>query len=122
LGDDNLLHRLPDFHQLSRAGGGVRLQLAALRPAIGVVVVSHVADQQIPGRLVHDQTQVTAHPHGGKVRVLGTDQHVEAETGTGRIHLQIKDSGLDQLLLGIGQLNQAINKGISDSKFHKPSI
>src|SRR6266446_8461376 len=45
-GDDDLLYPLADLHELRRARGRVRLQLAALGPRIRLVVMVHVAEQQ----------------------------------------------------------------------------
>ncbi len=43
--DEDLLDGFPDFHELGCAGLGVRLQLPALGPIIGAVVVVDVAKQ-----------------------------------------------------------------------------
>ena len=59
LRDGDLLDRLPNLNELGRAGLGMRLELATLSPAVGIVVVVRVAQQQTAGRPVDDQADGT---------------------------------------------------------------
>ena len=45
-GNDDLLHRLPNFHELRRAGLGVGFELPPFGPLIRVVVMTDIAQQQ----------------------------------------------------------------------------
>ncbi len=58
--DENLLNALTDLDQLRRTGFGMRLQLAPLRPFVGVIVMADIAKEQAVLRLVNDQSDVAA--------------------------------------------------------------
>ena len=116
--DDDLLDGLADFDQLRGARFGMRLQLAAFRPVIGLVVVIDVAEQKAGGRLVNDQPDVAAHPHRPEVLVLCLVELVEAHAGIGRVELQVERRRLDGLLLVAGQSGEAVGEGVGDAEFH----
>ena len=52
--DLNLAHHLADLYELRRTDVRVLFKPPAFRPAIGVVVLPDVAEQEVGGRLVHD--------------------------------------------------------------------
>lgn len=45
-------------------------------------------------------------------------QLVQAHVGIDRVHLQIENRGLDQLLFAIGQMREAFGEGIGDEEVH----
>ena len=53
--------------------------------------------------------------------VFGLLDPVQAHAGVRRVHLQIKRSGLDRLLLLASQACQAIGEGVGDAEVHRRS-
>ena len=66
-GDLDLFDGLAHLHELGRAGTGMGLQPAALRPVVGLVVVVDVAEQQAGLRAVGDDANVGADACGQKL-------------------------------------------------------
>ena len=85
-------------------------------------MVPHVTDQQVTRRLVHDQADIAADAHRGKVGILGMVELVKTQAGAGRVDLQIKNGGLDRFLILVGQLCQAVYKGVCDAEFHQSHL
>ena len=65
-----LLHRLQYLDELHRACLRMRLDPPPLGPAVGLVMMVDVAEQQARARAMNDDADVLAHPHRGDVRVL----------------------------------------------------
>ena len=103
----NLLHDLPQFHQLGGAVGGVHFQLPALRPPVGVVVAAYVAEDDILPGPVQDDAQVQVHPGRPEIRIAGSGQAVQAEARLGKVGLKVEGGGLGRLLLLVGQPGEA---------------
>ena len=118
-GDRHLLNPFPDLDQLGRAGPRVGLDLSALGPLVGVVVVADMDQKQAGRGPVDDQPDVPVHPHRPEVRVPGPVELVEAQPGRGGIGLEIEHGDLHRLLLLVGQAVQARVEGISGAEFHK---
>ena len=116
--DNDLLHRLADFHQLRGSGLRMGFQLPPLGPVVGFVMVTHEAEQQAALRSVNDEPDVRAHAHRPEVLVLRLFELVEGQARTGGIHLQIKGRGLDGFLLVTGQPCEAVGEGIGDAEVH----
>ena len=94
-------------------------ELAPFRPVIGILMMTDITDQQAARRLVHDQADIAADAHGGKIGILGAVEFVKAHAGAGRVDLQVEDRGLDRFLFLVAQLGQAVDKGICNAKFHQ---
>jgi hypothetical protein len=96
----------------------MRLQLAAFRPLIGLVVVIGVAQHQAVFEAVDDQPEVARHPHRPEVLVLHLVELVEAHAGVGGVDLQFQRRQPDGLLLVVRQPRKAFNEGRGDAEFH----
>ncbi len=94
------------------------LQLAALSPVIGPVVMRGVAQQQAVLAAVDDDPDVGAHPQGPKVLVAGLVELMELESRVGRVHLEIKRGRLHLLLLVTGEPGEARSERVRDSELH----
>ena len=118
LRDDNLTHRLADFHKLRRASLRVGFQPPPLRPLVGFVVVIDVAQQEAAPRPVNDQPDIQAHPHRPEVGIFGLVELVELEPRLRRVQLEIEGRRLHRLLLIAGKLGEAVRKRIRNPEFH----
>jgi hypothetical protein len=98
----------------------MRLQFSPLGPAICVVVVTGVTQQQALVRSVNDQADIPVHADGGEVLVFGLFQLVELHSGAGRVDLQVKSGRLNRLLFVAGQLGEAVGKCVGDAEVHVP--
>jgi hypothetical protein len=116
--DDHFLDRLADFHELRRAGLWMRLQLAPLRPVVGLVVVVHVAKEQASLRLVDDQPDVAAGANGPEPLVLRLVELVKSQAGTRWVRLQVEGRCLHGLLLVSAQTREAFGESVGYSKIH----
>ncbi len=115
-GDDDFLDRLANLHQLRRAGLRVRFQLPALGPAVGLVMVIDVAQQQACGSPVHDQPDIAADPHRPEVRVFRFVEFVQLHAGLRRVQLQVEGGDFDRFLLLAGEPRQAIRERVGDGR------
>ncbi|MFQ5651411.1 MAG: hypothetical protein ACE5IY_15855 [bacterium] len=116
--NNDFLHPLPNLHQLRRAGLWVCFQLTPRRPAIGLVVVPYIAQQQAIVSSVHNQAKIPAHPHRAEIGISRPIQLMEFHPRLRRIELQIERRGLDGLLLFVGQPRQAGGEGVGDAEVH----
>jgi hypothetical protein len=118
VGDPDLLHGLAYLDELGCARLRMRFELPPLRPAIGLMVMSHVAEQEARFGLVNDQADVAVDPHGPEILVLCPIKLVKAHAGAGRIELKIECRRFDRLLLFAGQTGEAVGKAIGDQELH----
>lgn len=118
LGKRNLFYGLPDLDQLRRAGLRVRLQLPPFRPVIGVVMMADIAQEHAFRRPVNDEPDVAADTNGPEIRIPGLVQLMEPHARTGGIQLEVKGRRLDELLLFVVQLCEAVGKGVGDTEVH----
>ena len=72
-----IFHPFAHFHQLHGAGGGVAFNLAPFRPAIGLVVMIHIGQQQAGIPAMHNQPDIRIHPHRPEILVHRTIQLME---------------------------------------------
>ena len=79
LEDFDFFDALADFDKLHGAGRRVPLDLAALGPFVGGVMMIDVGEQQARRGTMHDQPDVGVHPHRPEIRVLGAI--ADASTG-----------------------------------------
>ena len=118
-GDLNLPDSLLYLDDLHRAGTGMGLHSAAMRPLVGVVVVVDVAQRHAVARLVDDYADVLIHTGGSKAAVPGSLNAVHPESGAHRIGLQIEHCRLDCCLLARAQLREARCKRGGDPELHQ---
>ena len=118
----DLAHRLAHLDELSSARLRMALQLAALGPRVGVVVVVDVTQQEARVGLVHDDPDVAAHAHRPEVFVFRPVELVELEPRMSRVHLQVEGRGLHGLLIVVGQLVQAARERVRDPEFHQSTL
>ncbi len=97
---------------------GCALDAPPLGPAIGLVVVVDVGEQQARGGAVDDEPDVRVHPHGPEALVLRAVELVEGQAGRGGIHLQVEGGHLHRLLLLAGQAAEAVGEGVGDAEVH----
>lgn len=109
---------LADFDELHRARRRVPLDLAALGPFVGVVVVIDIGEQQAGLRAMHDQPDVGVDAHRPDIGVLGAIEPVERQPRRRRVHLQIDSGGLHRLLILRGQPRETAGEGVGDAEFH----
>ena len=69
--DFDLAHHLTDLDKLRRTGVRMLFKPPALRPAIRIVVVADISEQEIGRRLVHDHAHALTDPHRPEVLVPG---------------------------------------------------
>ena len=84
----DLLNTLAHLDDLRCARLGVCFDAATLRPGIGVIVVSDIADQKAVLGLVDDQANVTIDPHRPEIGVLRLVDAVELKPRRGGVHLR----------------------------------
>ena len=114
----NLFDPLADLYQLRSTGARMRFQLAALGPAIRLIVMIDVTQQQASRGFVHDQADIAADPHRPEVRILRPIEFVEVHSRVCRVQLQIKGCGLHRFLLVAGEAAEAVGEGVGDSEVH----
>jgi len=117
--DDDLAHGLPYLDKLRGAGLRVGLQLTSLGPAIRLVVMVDVAQQQAARGSVDDQANVAADAHRPEIPVLRLIEFVKAETRIGRIELEVERGGLNGLLLVACETGEAVREGVRDAELHR---
>ena len=98
-GNGYLLDGLSYLDKLSGASPWMGLQLPALGPPIGVVVVVDVAQHEAVLRLVDNDPDVSADPDRPEVSVTRTFYFVKLQARTEWVHLKIEGCSLDGLLL-----------------------
>src|SRR6266567_7053966 len=81
---------------------GVRLEPAALSPAVSRVMMIDVAEQQAVACLMNDQPDVAAGAHRPEVLVFGAVDSVEVHARLRWVELQVEGGGLDEFLLVAG--------------------
>ena len=59
--DLDLAHHFADLDELRRTGVGMLFEAPAFRPAIRIVVLPDITEQEIGRRLVHDHAHATIH-------------------------------------------------------------
>ena len=116
--DCHLLDALANFHDLQGAGLRMRLDPAALGPAIGVVVMADIGEQQAAAGLVHDDADVAADPDRPEIRVLGIVDPVVLKPRPVRLGLQVEDRELHLLLLVAGKLPERGCEGVGEDGRH----
>ena len=115
----NLLHDLPQFHQLVGAVGGVHFQLPALRPPVGVVVAAYVAEDYVLPSPVQDDAQVQVDPGRPEIRIASVPViRCRLKTGVREVGLEVKGSGLSRPLMLVGKPCQAGCKGVGYAELH----
>jgi hypothetical protein len=107
---------------LNGAGARMRLDAAALRPGIGVVMVTDVGGQQTVAGLVDDQADVAADARRPEIGVLALVDAVQLEAVAGRVHLEIEDTGLYGFLVVAGQAIERRSEGVGDQEVHRPTL
>jgi len=112
----DLAHRLADFDELSGAGGGVCLELAAFGPGVGLVVMVDVAEEERVVGLVNDEPDVGTHSHGPESPIARFVQFVELHPGRGGVQLEIEGGGLDGLLLVTRETGEGVGECIGDAE------
>ena len=118
-GHRDFLDDLAQLDQLGRAGGGVGLQLATLRPPVGIVVTPDVAQDHILAGAVEDDPQVEVDASRPEIGIPGVAQPVHAQPGLGRIGLQVKGGGLGRPLLLVGQPAETRRERVGDAELHE---
>src|SRR5579863_5676 len=118
LRDDDLLHRLPNFDELRRAGLGVCFELPPFGPLIRVVVMTDIAQQQTGIGAVHDQPHIARHPNRPKPPILRLVEPVELQTRMRRVHLEIERRRLNSLLLIARESGEAIRERVGNPELH----
>ena len=113
-GNGDLLDGLPHLDQLRSAGSRVGLQLPALGPPVGIVVVVNVAEHEAVLRLVNDDPDVEVDPDRPEVGVPRAIEPVQLEARARWVDLQIERRGFDGLLLIAGQPRKAGRERIGD--------
>ena len=106
----DLAHDLADLDELRRARARMLFDAPAFRPAIRIVVLSDVAEQEVGRRLVHDHAHPTIDPNRPEVLVPGPLHSMELHPRLRRIELQIERRRLGGPLFLARQLRQAIRK------------
>ena len=120
-GKANLADSFANLDDLGGAGGWVALDLAALGPAVSVVVMIDVAKQQARRGLVGDQADVGADAHGPEVGVLCPVELVKLHPGARRVHLEVERRGLGGGLLLARELSETVGEGVGDAEVHIPN-
>ena len=100
----------------------MRLQLAAFRPVIRLVVMIHIAKQQTALRLVHDDANVATYPNRPEVLVFCFVELMETIAGIGRVDLEIEGGRFDGFLFFPIETSEAISKGVGDTEVHYRAI
>jgi len=114
----DLFDSLAHFDQLRGAGFWVHLQPAAPRPAVGLIVVIDIAEQQAPLCAMDDDADAGADPRRPEIWIARPVHAVELEAGPRRVHLQVKGGCLDRFLFIPVQPAQAVGEGVSDAEKH----
>ena len=110
---------LADLDELGGAGGGVGLQVTALGPVIGVIVVGHVAEEEALAGAVDDEADVRADANRPEAAVLGFVELMELEAGVGGIELEIEGGGFDRFLFVVGEAGEGVGEGVRDEEGHE---
>src|SRR5437867_2257951 len=95
------------------------LQLSALRPLVGFVMVIDVAEQEAFTALVDNQPDVAADPHGPEVWIFRLVQLVQLQAGSRRVELQVESGRLYGFLFVAGEAGQTVSKRVCNSEFHR---
>ena len=120
--DLDLAHHLADLDELRRTGVRMLFEAPALRPAIRVVVLADITEQEIGRRLVRNHTHTLTDPHRPEVLVPGPVRPMELQSRLRRIELQIERRRLGCPLLLAAQRGKAIRKRVGDPKLHRAPI
>src|SRR3989304_4287354 len=94
-------------------------QLALFSPAVGRVVVIHIAKEETFAGLMDNYPEVTTDPHRPEVFVFCIVELVELHARIGRVQLQVKGRSLHGLLFFAGQFGEAVGKCISYTELHR---
>ena len=108
-----------DLDELRSAGVGMRFQLAAARPFVGVVVMIDIAEEQARLGLVDDQAQIEADARRPEVTVLRLIDAVHLGAGLGGVDLEIEGGGFNGFLLFGCEAGEAVGEGVGDSELHR---
>src|SRR5205809_4846321 len=118
--NEDCLYRLTNFHQLRRTSFRMGLQLPALRPAIRVIMVVNVTEQEACICFMNDQADITANSNRPKIRISRLTEFVKLHSGIRRIYLQVEGRGFHGFLLLAHQSPKAIRERASNAEFHNP--
>jgi len=88
--DDNLFDGLANFRPTAPHRFSDEFPVSGAPPAIGFVVVGHVAKQQAGFSLMNDQPKIAACAHRPEVRISHLVELVKLHTWIDRIELQVK--------------------------------
>ena len=116
--DLDLAHHLADLDELRRSGVRMLFKEPALSPAIRIVVLPDIAEQEIGRRLVHNHAHAVVDPNRPEVLVPGPVHPMELQSRLRRIELQIERRRLRGPLLRAVQLCEALSKGIGYAELH----
>ena len=67
---------------------------------------------------MHDYSDIAADTDGPEMRVSGSIQLVELQSGQSRSQKKIQSRGLHRLLLVAGELGETVGEGVGDSELH----
>jgi hypothetical protein len=96
----------------------VRLNPAARRPGVSVVMAPDIGDQHALACLVNDQPDVAVDPRRPEVGVLAVVEAMQLKPVAGRVHLQIEDARLHGLLVKAAEPIEGGGEGVGDQKVH----
>jgi len=113
-----LLDQFPHLDDLQRPRLRMRLDPAALRPFVGVVVVGDVHQHQAIAGLVHDDAQVAIDPHRPEIRISRLVEAVELQPRLVRVHLQVERRQLRLLLLVVPELGEGSREAVGEDGGH----
>ena|GEM_PF-2747566 len=91
-------------------------QSFAARPAIGVVVLSVVAQKNRVVRLVDDEPNAVVDADRPEVSVLAAVQPVKLHPRICRVHLKVKRRCFDEFLLVSCGTGEAVSEGVGDAE------
>jgi hypothetical protein len=115
----DLLDSLAYLNDLHSPGLWMGLDASPLGPAVGVVVVPDIGEQQACTGLVHDDADVAADAHRPEVRILRLVDAVKLQTRPVRLGLQVVDRQLRLLLLVARQMAKRGGEGIGEDSRHQ---
>jgi hypothetical protein len=118
-GRRDFFHALAHLDDLNGAGARMRLNAAAFRPRIRVVMVADIGDQQALAGFVDDQSNVAIDARRPEIEVLALVDAMQLQTVAGWVHLKIEDTRLHRLLVQAGQAVERSSEGVRDQEVHR---
>ena len=116
--DLDLAHDLADLDELRRSGVRMLFEEPALGPAIRIVVLPDIAEQEIGRRPVHNHAHALVDPNRPEILVPGPLHPMELQSRLRRIELQIERRRLRGPLLLAVQLCEALGKCLGYAELH----